>query len=69
MRALPLLVALSGGVDVHQQDGSPTIGAGALADASTSTTDWEGDPRVIGTAPDIGADEASLPPVRTTTVA
>ena len=54
---------LSGGLDVHQQDGSPTIGAGSLADASTSATDWEGDPRVIGDLPDMGADEAALPPL------
>ncbi len=59
----PLLVNLSGGLDVHQQDGSPTIGMGSLADASTSLTDWEGDPRVIGDLPDIGADEAALPPL------
>ncbi len=58
----PLLVNLSGGADVHQQAASPTIGAGSIADASTSLTDWEGDPRTIGAAPDIGADEAALAP-------
>ncbi|HMS62235.1 MAG TPA: hypothetical protein PKD63_08135, partial [Solirubrobacteraceae bacterium] len=63
----PLLVNLSGGLDVHQQDGSPTIGVGSLADASTSATDWEGDPRVIGDLPDMGADEAALPPLLTGT--
>lgn len=64
----PLLVDLPGGLDVHQLDGSPTINAGspAAVRAADSREDYEGDPRVIGAVPDIGADEATLPPLAIT---
>ncbi len=58
----PLLVTLAGGLDVHQQPSSPTVNTGSIADASTSPSDWEGDPRQIGGMPDIGADELTLAP-------
>jgi hypothetical protein len=54
--AAPLLAA-----DLRQVAGSPTIDAGA-ADPQAGTTDLEGDPRVVGDAPDIGADEYVTPP-------
>lgn len=61
--ATPLLVNLAGGADVHQQAGSPTIDAGDPAAAAGSTGDIDGQPRIIGSAPDIGADEALTKPV------
>lgn len=42
--------------DFHQAAASPTIDAGALG-PSSGTTDLDGDPRTLGLAPDIGADE------------
>jgi hypothetical protein len=48
----PLLAA----DNVHQLSGSPTIDSGAV-DGSSGTTDVDGQPRTIGSAPDIGADE------------
>ena len=59
--AAPLFVDAANG-DFHQAPGSPTLDAGVL-DASTGSTDFEGDARAIrATAacpalPDIGADE------------
>lgn len=53
--AVPLFVDPSEG-DFHQLAGSPTIDAGTT-DALTGTTDIDGDARLIGAAPDIGADE------------
>jgi hypothetical protein len=52
----------------HQALGSPTINAGAV-DASTGTSDLDGDLRTTGSAPDIGVDEfvpAVVPPPDTT---
>jgi hypothetical protein len=40
----------------HQAPGSPTIDAGGL-DAFSGSIDIDGDPRTLGGAPDIGADE------------
>jgi hypothetical protein len=48
----PLLAA----DNVHQLSGSPTIDSGAV-DGSSGSTDVDGQPRTIGSAPDIGADE------------
>jgi Ca2+-binding RTX toxin-like protein len=42
--------------DFHQLAGSPTIDAGAAVDMM-GTADLDGDPRTVGAAPDIGADE------------
>ena len=44
----------------HQRLGSPTIDAG-VADALNGDTDFDGDPRTLGGAPDIGADEYVAP--------
>ncbi len=58
--APPVFVDAPGG-DFHQAAGSPTLDAGVL-DASTGTTDLDGDPRAIRATsacpalPDIGAD-------------
>lgn len=60
--AVPLFVN-SGALDFHQAAGSPTIDAGAL-DGSSGSTDFDGEARTMGAAPDIGADEffvAALP--------
>jgi hypothetical protein len=45
----------------HQREGSPTIDAG-IEDPYTGATDYDGDPRKVGAAVDIGADEY-VPPV------
>lgn len=52
--AAPLFANAAAG-DFHQAPGSPTIDAGAAAPASA--LDVDGDPRALGAAPDIGADE------------
>jgi hypothetical protein len=61
----PLFVNAAIG-DLHELAGSPTIDAGAVVDMM-GTADLDGDPRTVGAAPDIGADEfvpapASPPP-------
>jgi hypothetical protein len=48
--------------DFHELAGSVTIDAG-IADAHTGTQDLDGNPRVLGAAPDIGAYEFVPPPV------
>ena len=53
--ASPLLVNAAAG-DLHQLPASPTIDAG-IADPLLGPLDFEGQARVIGPAPDIGADE------------
>ena len=53
--AAPLFVNAAAG-DLHQLPGSPTIDAG-IADSLLGPLDFEGQPRVIGSAPDIGGDE------------
>jgi len=50
----PLFV---GGGDYHLQPTSPCIDKGLNSAPGIPVTDFEGDPRVIGAAPDIGADE------------
>jgi hypothetical protein len=57
---------LVGGDDVHQQVGSPTIDAG-VDDAANGSSDFDGNPRRLGAATDIGAFEDGHP--RTTTEA
>jgi hypothetical protein len=53
--AEPLFLdAATGGF--HQATGSPTIDAGGL-DGFSGSIDIDGDPRTLGAAPDIGADE------------
>jgi hypothetical protein len=47
--------------DFHQMAGSPTRDAGVV-DASTGPTDFDGEPRCMGAAPDIGADELTETP-------
>jgi hypothetical protein len=44
----------------HQLPGSPTVDAGATDDLS-GEFDLDGQPRTLGRAPDIGADEQTLP--------
>lgn len=46
--------------DFHQLAGSPTIDAGS-SDPLLGGLDFDGDARVLGSAPDIGADEFSPP--------
>lgn len=43
-------------LDVHQLSSSPTVDAGTVA-PSMGSLDIDGDPRILGAAPDIGADE------------
>ena len=45
------------GTDFHQAPDSPTINAGQTDDANNGPFDFEGDPRTLGAATDIGADE------------
>jgi hypothetical protein len=52
--------------DYHQAVGSPTIDAGQTDDANNGPFDFDGDPRTIGAATDIGADEFVPPTQRTT---
>ncbi len=51
----PLLANPNAG-DFHELSGSPTIDAG-LADPLAGLTDIDGDPRILGAAQDMGADE------------
>jgi hypothetical protein len=51
--APPLFVSAG---DLHQLVGSPTIDAGT-SDPLLGPLDFEGNPRIIGSAPDIGGDE------------
>ena len=46
--------------DFHLQDGSPCIDKGELNAPELPDTDFEGDDRIIGDAPDVGADEFAL---------
>jgi hypothetical protein len=60
----PLLANLAGG-DFHELPGSPTIDAG-LDQPLNGFADIDGQPRVLGSAPDIGADEFGPAPAATT---
>jgi hypothetical protein len=54
--APPSFVGAASG-DFHQAAGSPTIDAGTGAATLLGALDIDGDPRTVGAAPDIGADE------------
>ena len=51
----PLLTA-----NFHLQTGSPCINAGSATAPSLPATDCDGEPRISGTAPDLGADEVQF---------
>lgn len=61
----PPVFANSG--DVHQAPTSPTIDAGSAAPTGFGATDLDGDSRVVGALPDIGADEYVAPTATTGT--
>jgi hypothetical protein len=61
--AAPLLVNPAAG-DVHQIAGSPTVDAGT-GDALLGSFDLDGQGRIDGGVPDIGADELQAPPETT----
>jgi hypothetical protein len=54
--AAPLFTNSTTG-DFHQLAGSPTIDAGSASASMLGTLDFDGEPRIAGPAPDIGADE------------
>ena len=58
----PLFVDQING-DYHLQSSSPCIDKGTADAPELPETDFEGDPRVAGAAPDIGADEVIAIPV------
>ncbi len=51
--------AFAGGGDYHLQDGSPCIDIGDSGAAGLPTSDLDEDPRIMGAAVDMGADEAT----------
>lgn len=57
----PIFVDAPGG-NYHQEPISPTVNAGSV-DEQSSATDFEGDARTVGSAPDIGADEVHMPTI------
>ena len=57
----PVLLADLAGGDFHQLSGSPTVDAG-VADAQLDAFDLDLDPRTLGAAPDMGADELTTAP-------
>jgi hypothetical protein len=60
--AAPQLVDPANG-NFHQSAASPTVNAGSTAGfPSLGPTDLDGDQRIVGSAPDIGADERTPPP-------
>jgi hypothetical protein len=64
-----LLVTPLAGADIRQKAGSNTINAGTAASVGLGELDFEGDARIIDSAPDIGADEYVPAPSATTTAA
>jgi hypothetical protein len=58
--AAPVFVDAGAG-DFRQLASSPTVDAGT-ADPQLGLSDLDGDPRTLGGAPDIGADELPVPP-------
>jgi hypothetical protein len=62
----PPVFANAAGGDYHQGPGSPTVNAGLATATLLGTNDLDGDPRTLGPAPDIGADEAEDDPPETT---
>jgi hypothetical protein len=62
--AAPVFVNAPGG-DFHEVAASPTVNAG-LSFTPVGETDFDGDPRTIGSATDIGADELPQRPTVTT---
>ncbi len=65
----PPVFANAAGGDYHQGPGSPTVNAGLATATLLGTNDLDGDPRTLGPAPDIGADEAEADPPQTTIAA
>ncbi|HEX5035650.1 MAG TPA: choice-of-anchor Q domain-containing protein [bacterium] len=61
----PLLADPDAG-DFHLLAGSPAVDAGDASAPSLPAEDFEGESRVIGAAPDIGADEKADPPAPAT---
>lgn len=57
----PMFTDAAGG-DLHLQEDSPAVDAGDPNAPGLPGTDFEGDPRVVGSAPDIGADEFTRTP-------
>ncbi len=57
----PVLLADLAGGDFHQLSGSPTVDAG-VADAQLDAFDLDLNPRTLGAAPDMGADELTTAP-------
>ena len=66
---VPLLGSLTGTIDAHQLAGSPTIDRGDAASVGPGLGDIDGDLRVMGPAPDIGADEFRPAPTVSTVAA
>jgi hypothetical protein len=54
----PPVFANAAAGDYHQGPGSPTVNEGLPTATLLGTVDLDGDPRALGGAPDIGADEA-----------
>jgi hypothetical protein len=58
--APPIFVGAASG-DFRQAPSSPTINAGTASVLGLGSLDLDGGPRIVGTAPDIGADEYDPP--------
>ena len=62
IHADPLFVDSENG-DFHLKPSSPCINSGTADAPGLPETDFEGDPRIVGGAPDIGADEYTEQPI------